>query len=65
MGRMESCAANILYTLKKQHPAIREFGKRMKEVECELNKEKPHDSCNCGCKRKPTCESVCKNRQKP
>lgn len=65
MGKFECCAANILYTLKRQHPAIREFGKRMKEVERELNKENSNNSCDCECKRKPTCKNVCKNRQKP
>ena len=64
MSKLENCIANKLYTIKRQYPAIKEFEKRIHEVERELNQEKTKDDISCSCKRKPMCKNVCKNRQK-
>ncbi len=59
MSKLDTCIANYVYTVKRKYPAIKEFGKRIHEVERELNKEKIKDCPSCECKRKP----MCKNRQ--
>lgn len=65
MSRMDCCLANKVYALKKQCPAIEEFGRRIREVEKELNKGCGHNKCACDCYGKPTGNCHVKNRQKP
>lgn len=65
MGKLDCCLANKVYTIKKQYPVIKEFGKRIREVERELNKEKSEKNCICEKCRKPTCRCCVNNRQKP
>ncbi len=72
MSKLEACLGSKIYTLRKQYPVIREFEKRIKVVEKELNREKRGnckrcDYCGktvCDCCGKPMCKNVCKNRQK-
>lgn len=65
MGKFEACWGGKIYAFKKQYPVIREFEKRMKIVEKELNKDYSQKKRMCDDCRKPMCKNVCKNRQKP
>lgn len=62
MSKLEACWSSKIYTLRKQYPAIREFEKRIKEVEKELNKEHGKKKSVCDECGKPVCKNVCINR---
>lgn len=72
MSRWGTCLSSKIYAFRKQNPSLWEFGKRIKEVERELNKDhsKTKSACGgcgnsmCDCCGKCGCNSSCKNRQK-
>ncbi len=54
--RWDFCISSHLYAIKKEFPVIGEFGRRIRTVEKELNRD-----CH---ERKPKCDKVCRCRQK-
>lgn len=64
MGKLECCLANKIYSIRKQYPAIHEFGRRIREVERELNKDYSKKKSVCDHCGRPTGKCCVKNRQK-
>lgn len=64
MSKLEACLGSKVYTLRKQYPVIREFEKRIKVVEKELNRGTAKKTPRCADCGKPMWKNVCKNRQK-